>query len=228
MLVNFFPLTVYKEKVGLDDKTRKLFASIIADQQKGTSKDPHSPNESWVGGMHGKLSLHLADEFQPLTQQYSKHLKAYMGQLGFAGDDLDVFITRSWGTYGLANESISQHRHTSSALSIAYYVSLPEGSASITFATEAHQNEPIRGLFREGLINGKIDPRNPLSAINASIEVEEDDMVIFPSHMMHGVRPGRQNAPRISIACDTVFLTKTVTNSEKILPPVTNWKNVSW
>lgn len=228
MLLNFFPFSVYREKVGLDDKTRKTFESIIAEQFAATGKEEDNPLETWVGGMHGMLSLHLADEFQPLVRELPKHLKSYMTQMGYISKDLEIFVTRSWGTYGMANDSITQHRHTSSALSIAYYVSLPEGSANISFHTEAHQNEPIPGLFLENLRNQVQDPANAFSAINASIEVKEDDLVIFPSHMMHGVRPGNQNAPRVSIAADTLFLTKTVTNSEKILPPVTNWKNVSW
>jgi hypothetical protein len=59
------------------------------------------------------------------------------------------------------------------------------------------------------------------------MDVEEDDIVIFTSSTLHGVMPGRQTAPRISIASDTVFLTKQVTNSEKLLPPISNWKNVT-
>jgi uncharacterized protein (TIGR02466 family) len=227
MIYNIFPLSIYKEKVGLDAATRKIFADIIAEQNSKTKKTDSNSSETWVGGMYGELSIHLRDEFVSLVSEYPKHLASYMHQLGLQTDDLEIFITRSWGTFGLSNETISPHRHASSVLSIAYYVSLPEGSASISFDCEAHQNEPIRGLFRERRRSRAIDPTNVLTATSLAIDVEEDDIVIFPSAVLHGVRPGQQNAPRISIATDTLLLTKQVTNSEKLLPPISNWKSVS-
>jgi uncharacterized protein (TIGR02466 family) len=227
MLFNLFPLSIYKEKVGLDEGIRKMFADLITRQNNATAKKDGSSDEAWVGGMHGELSIHLQKEFAPLINEYPKHLHNYLGQLGFRRDDLDIFVTRCWGTYGRSNETISPHVHTSSVLSIAYYVSLPEGSASISFECDSHQNDPIKGLFRESRRSGLIDPTNALSALAVAIDVQEDDIVIFPSSTMHGVRPGQQKAPRISIASDTLFLTKQVTNSEKILPPVSNWRNVS-
>ena len=99
-------------------------------------------------------------------------------------------MTRCWGTYGHGNETISPHVHTSSVLSIAYYVSLPEGSASISFETESHQNDAIKGLFRESRRGGSIDPNNPLSALAVAIEANEDDLLIFPSSNLHGVPAG--------------------------------------
>ena len=227
MLFNVFPLTIYKEKVGLDEATRKEFARIIAEQNKATKRPESSGHESWVGGMHGELSIHLRKEFAPLINEFPKHIRAYMQGLGFRRDDLDIFVTRCWGTYSHGNQTISPHVHTSSVLSIAYYVSLPEGSASISFETESHQNDAIKGLFRESRRSGVIDPNNPLSALAVSIEANEDDLLIFPSSNLHGVRPGRQTDPRISIAADTMFLTKEVSDSEKILPPVSNWKKIS-
>ena len=226
MIFNIFPLSIYKQKVGLATAVRQRFAELITEQQSKTKKSSSSSSETWVGGMHGELSIHLQDDFMPLFHEYSKHMKSYMQQLGLQIDDLDIFVTRSWGTYGLSNETISTHMHTSSVLSISYYVSLPEGSASISFECEAHQNEPIRGLFRERRRSRSIDPSNMLTATSVAIDVQEDDLVIFPSAVLHGVRPGRQSAPRISIAADTLFLTKQVTNSEKILPPMANWRNV--
>jgi len=227
MIYNIFPLSIYKEKVGLDAATRKMFADIIAEQNSKTKKANSNSSETWVGGMHGELSIHLQGDFAPLVSEYPKHLASYLHQLGLHTDDLDIFVTRSWGTYGLSNETISPHMHSSSVLSIAYYVSLPEGSASISFECEAHQNEPIPGLFRERRRSRAIDPGNVLTATSVAVDVQEDDIVIFPSAILHGVRPGQQSAPRISIAADTLLLTKQVTNSEKLLPPVSNWKNVS-
>jgi uncharacterized protein (TIGR02466 family) len=227
MLYNIFPLTVYKEKAGLSVEARKAFAAIIEKQYKETTDPARRSSSAWVGAMHGKLSVHLQKEFDPLVSLYPIHVKTYMEKLGFQSGHLDVFVTRSWATYGRSNETISRHKHTSSALSIAYYVSLPEGSASISFETEAHQNEPVAGLFVEARHRGLIDPNNSFAATAVSMDVEEDDLVIFPSSTLHGVMPGRHTAPRISIACDTLFLTKQVTNSEKLLPPVANWKNIT-
>lgn len=92
--------------------------------------------------MHGKLSVHLRKDFVPLVSKYPQHIRAYLERLGFQWGAFDIFITRSWATYGHGSETMSRHKHTSSALSISYYVALPEGSASISFETETHQNEP--------------------------------------------------------------------------------------
>jgi uncharacterized protein (TIGR02466 family) len=227
MLYNLFPLTVYKAKAGLSVETRKAIAAVVEGQYKKTTDPSRRTSSAWVGAMHGMLSIHLQKEFEPVVSLYPEHVKIYMEKLGYKWGELSIFVTRSWATYGNSNETILRHKHTSSALSIAYYVSLPEGSASISFETEAHQNEPITGLFTEARHRGLIDPTNTFAATAVNMEVEEDDLVIFPSSTLHGVMPSRHTAPRISIASDTLFLTKQVTNSEKVLPPVSNWRDIT-
>ncbi len=119
------------------------------------------------------------------------------------------------------------HRYRNSALSIVYYPSLPKGSATLGFENPEPQNEPAPGMNNPNRsVAGYFDMHNPLSTPRAYFPVEEDDVVVFPSNAWHGVAPGKQTQPRISIVADTLIVTNAMKGDESLLPPVSMWRRL--
>ena len=227
MITNCFPLSIYKDKMGIKKKPRdKMSAIILKDSGDQQNSDSNS-TITWTGDVHGQSSLHLREEFNPMVAGFSQHATEYLTQLGHKTDDIDIYITRCWGTMSLAQQAISNHNHRNSAISIVYYLSLPEGSANLGFHNSQIQNELSPEFAHPDRVRaGKIDPRNPLSAYRLIMPVEEDDIVIFPSAAFHGVNPGRQSQPRVSVAADTLIVESKVSDEEYLLPPLSTWKKM--
>jgi len=228
MITNFFPLSIYKEKLGLDPIVRKAMAEVVRQQAKVPEGSKANPASTWTGDVHGKATLHQMDEFQPLVAGFQKHTIDFLTQLGHKTDAVDIYVTRCWGTVSQGAQSVATHNHRNSALSIVYYLSLPEGSASLAFHNREIQNEIEPGFVHPDRVRaGHIDPRNALSAFAVNLAVEEDDIVIFPSAAFHGVGPGRQERPRISIAADTFLIEKELSGEEYLLPPLSVWRKIT-
>jgi|AP12_2_1047962.scaffolds.fasta_scaffold18285_2 uncharacterized protein (TIGR02466 family) len=227
MITNFFPLSVYKEKLGLDKEARDKMAAVVLQQSEETTSGNAHRISTWTGDVHGRATLHLRDEFAPLVAGLHRHMVTFLTQLGHKTDAIDLYITRCWGTVSVAQQAVATHNHRNSALSIVYYLSLPEGSASLAFHNREIQNEISPGFAHPDRVrSGKVDPRNPLSVMIASIAAEEDDILIFPSAAFHGVNPGRQSQPRISIAADTLIVENELSGEEYLLPPLATWKKM--
>lgn len=228
MIHNIFPLSVYRGKAGFAPALRKKMAAFIVEQRHAKDSEAKSDGFTWTGDVMGMSGLHLDKNFKPLMKSFHTHVQIYLKELGHRTNDVDIFVTRCWGTVATSGERIAFHNHRNSALSIVYYPSLPEGSAKLAFQDEAHQNEPGPGMINQVRKNsGNFDIRNPLSAPQIFFPVEEDDIVVFPSSAMHGVLSGRQNEPRISIAADTTIVTNSMVGDETLLPPVSVWRRLN-
>ena len=225
---NLFPLAVYREKAGISPALRKKLAAIIVEQRKTKKGLRSDQSATWTGDVQGLSALHHDKNFKPLVKAFHKHMQAYLHQLGHQTGDVDVYVTRCWGTVANGREHIPFHRHRNSALSIIYYPSLPEGSANLAFENSEPPNEPANGMISPDRSRaGKFDVNNPLSTPQAYLPVEEDDIVLFPSGVRHGVPPGNQNGLRISVAADTLIITNSMVGDESLLPPVSVWRRLS-
>ena len=60
-----------------------------------------------------------------------------------------------------------------------------------------------------------------------NLDIEEDDIVIFPSKTMHGTESNVNNDVRISLSADISIISKDSANLEHLITPVENWKKFS-
>ena len=64
------------------------------------------------------------------------------------------------------------------------------------------------------------------NAPSIDINVEEDDILIFPSKSLHGTQPNKLNKGRISISGDVICVAKNSELLENMLPPLENWDKI--
>ena len=157
-----------------------------------------------------------------------KKLVNYLTHLGINHNEIDLYITRSWATLSNGKEKIKQHRHKQSHISFAYYLKKNNEDSNIVFFEEFYRNEIIPGIFTNQTIKNKgiINKFNLFNAPSIDINVEEDDILIFPSKSLHGTQPNKLNKGRISISGDVICVAKNSELLENMLPPLENWDKI--
>lgn len=119
--------------------------------------------------------------------KFEIYLKEAIESFGF---DTDFIIHNSWANKIKPNNYSEFHNHRNFFLSLVYY---PHGNFSIIF--KKHEID-----FFE--IN--IKKQNSLVNNTCSISVEEGDIIIFPSYMLHKIGFNNTKTDRYSIAINVL------------------------
>ena len=105
----------------------------------------------------------------------------------------DYAVTTSWATETKPGEQSSLHTHINCQYSGAYYVSVPQGSNTISFV------QPDKGGFMT------IPYRyNSLNSRRATYTLKEGDLIFFPSYMWHQIDLNKSKKTRYSIALNLI------------------------
>ena len=67
---------------------------------------------------------------------------------------------------------------------------------------------------------------NPFNVTQAIVNVEENDIVIFPSKTIHSTQPTNSNDERISISADIICVAKDSNLLEIGMPPLIQWTKI--
>lgn len=225
-LSNFFPLTAYKSKLGLAESYRvELLKEITKDYKK--ENIDHKKNETaWTGDVSGFEFLHVRKSFENLFKEISNQVETYRETLKVADNVFDFYYTRSWATVTTNQQDIQFHKHLQSHITAVYYLKVPKDSGDIILEPFLgyNQNEFIPGLLqKKSFTDGTLEPSLYLSP-GAGINVETDDILIFPSKTSHGTVKSKAQESRISISADIVAVLKDSNSKEYFLPPLDMWR----
>ena len=138
----------------------------------------------------------FAEDLEDIKNFCEHHLKLYLEEIEGVDTNLaGLRITQSWLNKNKPNESHPSHFHPNSYLSGVFYIRcLPNDNIGITNRLE-------------GMYNTMIFPIKNSTAWNANevkVSVEEGDLVLFPSWVLHFVNLNETiNEDRISLAFNT-------------------------
>ena len=185
-------------------------------------------NASWTGDTQGFEYLHKNKVFNKLFDEIKQKIILYLNFLKVDQEQIDIFMQRSWATISNNKEAISQHQHLQSHISFAYYLKKGSQDANFILHDEIKRNEFIPALFTSKTLQKEKVVKQPTyaSAPRISLEVKEDDIVIFPSKTPHGTDQTLNNNERISISGDVIFLAKHSNLLEHLTPSFDNWKKL--
>jgi uncharacterized protein (TIGR02466 family) len=224
--LNCFPLTVFKDSLGIDLGYRKALGDFISQGYRAGTKSGQSKSAAWTGDRNGWEFLHEETKFAALFKEMNISLRAYLDMLSVNADRVSLHYTRSWGTVSERGQSIRRHRHNQSHISIVYYPVKAENTGNLIFHMPDPMNELSPGLFEpHALKQGLLKASTPLNSEMVDLPVAEDDIVIFPSKTFHGTDPNNTNGTRISIAVDVMMTLRESTGVEYLLPPVGRWRD---
>ena len=225
-ILNCFPLTVFKDKLGLQPEYRHQIGQHIIQSCAASKLIGQSASRSWTGDRNGHEFLHMQDAFAPMLKAIHQRIRRYVDALGLDADRFRFQFTRSWGTVSEKGQKIQRHRHNQSHISLAYYPLKGPNSGNIIFHMPDPQNEFTAGLFEPHSHDmGLIKTPNILNSEIVTLPAEEDDIVLFPSKTYHATEPNQTDGPRISISTDIVVTLRESDQVEFVMPDVSKWRS---
>ena len=130
-------------------------------------------------------------ELSRLKKQLETHLDEYLIQvMGVGGVTLE--ITQSWLNFNDKNTSHHTHWHNNSIISGVVYIS-EEPSELIFFKENVYGIKP------------KVTKATKFNQDAVPMTVKQNMIVLFPSHMSHGVNVNKKEQARISLAFNSFY-----------------------
>ena len=225
-LINLFPLTIIKDKIEISEKDKNVMINEIRDMKKNSKNLRYqTKSNAWTGDTQGFEFIHKNKNFKKLFDEIINRVWAYLNCIEIDNKLVDIYIQRSWATISIGNERIKKHRHFQSHISFAYYLKKSKQDSNFVVFDESYKNEIMPGIFRSdtALQKGIVRKMNQFNVTQAIVNVEEDDIVIFPSKTIHSTQPTQNNDERISISADIVCVAKDSNLLEMGMPPLNEW-----
>jgi uncharacterized protein (TIGR02466 family) len=226
---NFFPLSILQDQIKLTDEEKIHLINDIRIMKSNSQNSDHKLNKaSWTGDTQGHEYIYNNPKFSNLFEEIKKKILIYLDFLKIDQDQIETYIQRSWATISVESEVISKHQHLQSHLSFAYYLKKNKDDSNFIIYDDEKKNEFIPGLFgSRTLVQKKLIKQITLAtATKISVDIQEDDIVIFPSKTPHSTDQIKTNTERISISGDIVFLAKNTNSIEHLTPNFKNWKKL--
>lgn len=116
-------------------------------------------------------------------------VKDYTDNVICPGPEIKFEITQSWLNYSNPGESHHKHRHANSVVSGVFYFEADPDTDAIHFDNEM-----------PGTISIPPTNFNIYNSRSWRLPVQTGDLVLFPSHLIHYVKPVEGDKQRISLA----------------------------
>jgi uncharacterized protein (TIGR02466 family) len=105
-------------------------------------------------------------------------------------------ITGLWANIQSLGGKHPSHSHPNNYLSGVYYLRVPEGENTLMFNDPRHQIQAM---------NPRVKRKNRMNSHRAHVTVETGSLVLFPSWLVHSVKPNESLENRISISFNIMF-----------------------
>ena len=222
-IVNLFPLSVYindvAEHASLKERLLPKVRALPAYQP--------GARYAWTGDVKGHGFIHLDEEFKPWLDAMLPHIHGYLELLQLRTEHLDIFFQRSWPTLAKQNQEIATHNHENAHISLVYYLNKPEHAGGLRLLMPNPPNEIIPNLFGSA---ASAQPffveRTPFNSNHVDLDLNEGQVLIFPSRTLHQTIPSDASEDRISLVADIAIMLDDGTESEKFMPAFSLWKKL--
>ena len=222
-LINLFPLTIIKDKILIRDEEKINMINEIRDMKKNSKNiNYQTKTNAWTGDTQGYEFIHKNKNFKKLFDEIAKRVWVYLNYIEIDKELIDLYIQRSWATISEGNERIKKHRHFQSHISFAYYLKKNKEDSNFVVFDESYKNEVMPGIFRSdtALKKGIVKKMSQFNVTQAVVNIQENDIVIFPSKTIHSTQPSFNNNERISISADIACVAKDSKLLEMGMPPL--------
>ena len=129
----------------------------------------------------------------------------YFDKIICTSNSVTPYITQSWFNYTESNQFLQRHAHQNSFLSGVYYVAADKEVDKIEFFKAGYDTIML-----------EYEKYNLFNSTSWNIPIETGNVILFPSHLVHGVDNKKGPNLRISLAFN-VFLMGHIGSDEKIM-----------
>ena len=185
--IELFPLLVWQINLGdiLTDKAKKAIDDSLIEGR-------HNP----LGNTTSKSSYVLEHEdLKDFKDALTLHTKNYFHYTQHPPKETELYITQSWTNLTRQNDEHMGHSHANSLVSAVYYYQT--NNDKITF-----YNALGGGLVQLLVASEHF---NKYNAQSWTVDVKDNDLLIFPSKLSHSVPKKEHTGDRISLAYNTFF-----------------------
>lgn len=182
-LMNLFAVPVYKASID------RKFTDAEMDFFKQQLQSPMQAISNFSS--ENKYVLN-APEMADLRSLAEQHLQQYFETVYDTANDARLVITQSWLTLTGKGGSHHTHSHPNSIASGIFYINLANEDGINFYRDEDRQWFDL-----------KPRQQNYYNAYSYFVNASIGDIVIFPSHVKHGVRPVQDDIQRVSLAFNT-------------------------
>ena len=149
----------------------------------------------------------VTNDILPLMNIVSEKMNSLHKSFGFKKSSYQK-ITEAWVNINDCKNTSDPHDHPGSFFSAVYYVKAEKNCGSILFTTPISAHSHV--------INTKLDIVESYNDFNSStryVDPQAGMLLIFPSWLVHNVRPNLSNQDRISIAFNSEVINGSVAES---------------
>jgi uncharacterized protein (TIGR02466 family) len=184
-MMNLFAVPVYRTILGrpFEDMEKGFFDEVLRDAVPAIS-NLSSTDKNVLNAL----------PMQKIKAFVEEHLQHFMVQVFNTSNDVSLKITQSWLTLSGRGQSHHVHTHPNSIVSGVLYISLGQ-----TDGINFHRAEdPVwYELIRQ--------EENYYNAQQYFVQTAPGELLLFPSHVRHGVRQVQEDIQRVSLSFNTFF-----------------------
>lgn len=203
MIHNIFSVGIYKTKLNLNVnniiknlknlKNKNKGRNIS--NPKGTGWQSNDINNIFFSSSGTVTPFLKSDDFVELQEQIKPHLLEYMNTMSLAGT---AKINSMWANINSYKDYNEVHHHGNTQISCVYYLKTPKNCGEIFF------ENPFKDI--DILWSNCAKTYTPYTASKMIMNIEENDLFVFPGCLSHGVKPNlNKKEDRISIALNILI-----------------------
>jgi len=192
MIKDLFSVPLYKETISISqDETDFIFNYRNIDVKN--KPENYNTNSQGNYGTYKSTVLEIPELFN-IKKQIENHITRYSNEvLGLHLDYVRLNITQSWINYNDKDTSHHTHSHANSIVSGVIYIT--DNPADIIFYRSPRNTELEPPLKTLTLYNSDL----------YSVSIDRNDIILFPSNIMHGVDTNKDDHVRISLSFNTFY-----------------------
>jgi len=138
---------------------------------------------------------YILNSLPDLKKEIENHCELFVKKYLKLKENAKFYLQNSWSVKHNPGDHAQIHSHGSSLLSGVYYLKTKPNCGNLVF----HKNPIYTNTFHQS-IRFEYDEENNINAGQYAIDVSEGKIILFPSHLEHGVYKNKSNDERYSLA----------------------------
>lgn len=186
------------------DNTLLLFSTpvFMCNRYSDTSEVHDTANEQLstrqnIGGNLTSTETNVLEleSYSTIRDRIMSGLDEYINNVLFIDPQHEFYITQSWLNFNPPGSSHHRHNHSNSLISGVYYIdTTPEDS--ITFVSHHDSNT----ITNNATLQIDVSEYNITNSNIWTVPVKNNDIIFFPSTLLHEVSPNNSDKNRISLS----------------------------
>lgn len=178
MIQNLFPIQIWKSSFPGDIEAQKrlILPEIQEILDKTKFSNQNSMRNDGLCSYNVCRNLNEKIEMQEIYEFVYNEIKKYWEQLNYSKKGFEIL--ENWVNKYPPNSYIDAHNHAPIALSASFYLQKPKNSGGISF------EHPLSTLLKHQPFDFK-QLETYGNWFHSTIDIEEGDLVIFPSFLTH-------------------------------------------